>query len=129
MQYDSSGTLDSDDAYMLFNNGSDLFPISIGSQPVPFFNIPVDSVCDINGLNCDSTNVFFVWVGDGWYNSSLCNGGQNRGTAFRGNYGYCHNGLGRYASSSLFGNRSGYDETKLWGLGNSKVFQERIWAR
>lgn len=130
-QYDSSGVLDSDDSYTLFNNGSDLFPTSIGRQPVPYFETLVDSVCDISSLNCDTTNVYFIWVGDGWYNSSLCSGGQNTSTQYRGNYGYCHNGLGSYKSNSLFGNRSAYHETKLWKYKNASgdSYQERIWVR
>jgi hypothetical protein len=126
-QYTGGGALDSDDAFILHHTAAtDLFFNSLGVLN----RTPITSVCDINDSNCDTTDVYFMWVGNGWWGSARCNSGFATGTHL-GNYGYCHNGVSTsYVANSLFGNRSGYSETKLWNHGNGAVnFQERIWLR
>lgn len=126
--YDASLNLDSDDAFIIKNDGSDLFFPSVGVANSTLVN----AVCDINNSNCDTTDVYFLWIGDGWFASSLCSNDIDSGT-YKGNYGHCHNDVtpsSGYASNSLFGNREGYDETKLWLLPSSgQLFQEQIWVR
>jgi hypothetical protein len=127
LQYTIGGILDSDDAFIIHLPAlTDLLFDSTGV----INRTPVSSVCDINDSNCDSSDVFFVWVGDGWWPNAHCHQGYATG-ALVGNYGYCHNGVSTsYDSNSLFGNRSEYTETKLWNHNNAaKNYQERIWVR
>ena len=126
MQYSVSNVLDSDDAHIIHNDGSDLFFSSLNVVNKTL----VTSVCDINDANCDTANVYFLWAGNGWWGSARCSSGFSTGS-YLGNYGYCHNGVGAsYDSNGLFGNRSGYNETKLWNHNNgARAYQERIWAR
>jgi LruC domain-containing protein len=128
-----NGTLDSDDAYIvdLSSPTQDLFPNTNQSM-----NLPLARVCNLSGQSCDSTDVFWKYIGDFWYHSSMCWSGSSGSTQYRGNYGVCQNGAanngaaGTYNSSSAFGNRSGYDETKLWGHPNTgATYQERLWLR
>ena len=90
----------------------------------------VTSICDFENTNCDSSDVYFLWTGNGWWGSTKCSSGFSTGP-YLGNYGYCHNGIGTTAvSNSLFGNRSGYSEAKLWNHNNGgKDYQEMIWVR
>lgn len=81
-------------------------------------------------------SVFWKYIGDFWYHSSMCWSGTSSNSSLRGNYRVCHNGAanngaaGSYPSSSFVGNRSGYDETKLWAHGNNSApYQERIFIR
>jgi len=123
-QYDSAMTIDTDDAFIIHAT-TNIFPDSTGSVQ----NLVVDSVCDINNANCDSTNAVFKYVGDGWFSNAYCDSGFSSGS-YKGNYGYCHNGLGSYGANSLFGNRKEYDETKLWNHDNgADNFMERIFVR
>ncbi len=127
LQYDISGTLDSDDAFIINNNAVDLFFESIDVLN----ETSVSSVCDISDSNCDFNNVVFMWIGNRWFNSAKCNGGISGASTHPGNYGYCHNGTATsYNANSLFGDRSGYQETKLWSYsGGSQNYQERIWVK
>lgn len=128
-----NGILDYDDAYIItfLNQNTEPFPNTNITT-----NIQVSKVCDISENNCDVMNVFWKYIGDYWYNNSDCNGLSSNSTQFRGNYGLCHNGASNdgliltYYSSSLYGNRSGYSETKLWGLqSESNNYQEKIWYK
>lgn len=130
VQYDSTATADTDDAYIL-DAGGDLFPNTNLVQ-----QIPVTRVCDINGANCDSVSVYWKYIGDYWFHSAMCWSGSSSNSVYRGNYGLCHDGAGdlggaaTYPASSLYGNRSGYDETKLWAHpNNAAAYQERIFVR
>jgi hypothetical protein len=126
MQYTVGDVLDSNDAHIIHNDGTDLFFDSINATNKTL----VTSVCDINDANCDTTNVYYLWAGNGWWGSAKCNSGFSTGQ-YLGNHGYCHDGVSNnYDSNGLFGNRSGYNETKLWNHNNgAKAYQERIWAR
>lgn len=78
----------------------------------------------------DTTDVFFKWVGDRFFAGALCQNGYYNGLpTLVGNYGYCHNGLSGNANS-LFGDRSEYNETKLWShTSGASSYQEKIWIR
>ncbi|MCA9582742.1 MAG: hypothetical protein KC416_13175, partial [Myxococcales bacterium] len=120
------GVPDTDDAYRI-THGSDLFPDTDVVE-----NTPVAMVCDLDGSVCDSTDVYWKYIGDFWYPNSLCNSGSSASTTYRGNYGICHNGVSTgYASGSFAGNRSAYDETKLikYTTAASDDYQERIFVR
>jgi hypothetical protein len=74
-------------------------------------NVVVNAV---NNANCDTTNVYWKYVGDGWFGSARCNSGYSSGT-YKGNYGYCQDGISTsYSCNGLFGNRNGYNEAGLW---------------
>jgi Concanavalin A-like lectin/glucanases superfamily/Domain of unknown function (DUF2341)/Fibrillar collagen C-terminal domain/Fibrinogen beta and gamma chains, C-terminal globular domain len=123
-QYNSVMTFDSDDSFIVHSN-NDLFPNSIGSVD----DIVVDSICDYNNANCDSADTYFRYSGDGWFASSYCNGGYNSGT-YKGNYGYCQNGIStEYLSNALFGDRSGYNEAKLWGYSLGNLYMGQVYVR
>jgi subtilisin-like proprotein convertase family protein len=112
---------DTDDAFILLHD-QNLFPSSTGGN-----DLAVGGVCDINGANCDKTNVFFKWFGSGYFGSTYCNSGQS--FPYGGNYGYCQNGVGAsYESNGLFGNRVGYAETKLWDH-TETGYMERVFVR
>jgi len=103
-----SDVIDTDDAFII-NSSADIFPDSIGSTD----NIAVTSVCDYSNSNCDTTDVYMKYSGNGHFSSTYCNAGYSAG--YGGNYGYCQNGVSTtYASNGLFGNRSGYSEAGLW---------------
>lgn len=115
-----NGVADTGNAYVLhFSENLELFPNTDLVQ-----QIPLESVCDFWNSNCDTSDVFWKYIGDFWYHSSQCFSGSSYRTDHRGNYGVCHNGAydggnaSAYSSSSAFGNRSGYEETKLWAHGN-----------
>jgi hypothetical protein len=122
-----NGTPDTDDAYI----------VTLGSLLDPFPNnttswvtTAVPSVRDFGSNLVDSSGVYWVYTGDSWYHSSLCDGGFANDTSHSGNYGLCHNGLGNYPSSSFVGDRSQYSETKLWAHPNiAGNYQERIFYR
>jgi hypothetical protein len=125
VQYASNMAPDLDDAFIIHHTG-ELFPNTTGpSTPA------VSKICDVNNASCDTSGVYFVYAGDSWFHSSTCYDGYANNTAYRGNYGYCHNGLsGGYNSNSLYGNRVGYDETKLWAHGSSsEAYMERVFIR
>ncbi len=127
-QFNSSMTLDADDAYIIHSNAN-LFPNSPSPNVVQ--DIPVDKICDVNNANCDDTDVYWKYIGSSWFHSDLCVAGNAANSTYlRGNYGYCHNGWNGGLANSLFGNRSGYSETKLWGYWpESKNFAERVFIR
>ena len=125
-QYSTSSVLDSDDAYILLLNSSstDLFPVNGNSN-----NIAVAQVCTLDRGTCDTTDVYWKYLGTGYYGSSFCDGGQDN-AHYGGNYGVCHNGVSStYESGSFTGNRTAYDETKLWDLTNGQEWNERLWMR
>lgn len=68
----------------------------------------------------------FKFLGNGHFSGSTC--ASNFSASYGGNYGYCQNGLGNYASNGLFGNRDGYSETRLWGYSNTN-YLERVFVR
>jgi hypothetical protein len=124
-----NGVLDSDDAYILQvpANAGDLFP---DTEVVT--DIAMSGVCTFDTATCDSTSVFWRYIGDFWYASSMCSGEADSRPDYSGNYGLCHNGVLAtiYSSSNLRGDRGGYDETKLWAHPNgAAAHQERIWYR
>lgn len=125
VQYDNTDTEDSDDAFII-HHSSDLFFTSTGVLN----RTAVTKVCDINNSNCDETGVEFLWTGDGYFSGALCTSPYTApGGTYFGNYGYCHNGASGTANS-LFGNRNGYNETKLWGHpSGGGSFYERIFIR
>lgn len=124
-QLDSNLSIDTDDAFII-QSSNNIFPNSTGMSN----DIAVTAVCDINNANCDTTDVYFKYIGNGWYGSAQCNSGLSTG-AYLGNYGYCQNGVSTgYTSNALFGNRSGYSETKLWNHDNAAdAFMERVFVR
>ncbi len=126
--FDSEGVHLEEQTYIIHNNGSDLFPDSVGEVN----DLPVFSVCDNNDSNCDTTDVFFKWVGDRFFNIALCESGYFTGDrlhALKGVYGYCHDGLQGEANSK-FGDKPGYESLKVWGhMSRARVFQEQIWVR
>lgn len=126
VQYDAGDTEDSDDAYIIHHNGNDLFFSSTGT----INRTAVTQVCDINNAACDSTGVEFIWTGDGYFSGASCSAGYSApGGTYYGNYGYCHNGAVGLANS-LYGNRTGYNETKLWGHpSGGGSYYERIFIR
>jgi len=125
VQYDSAGNADTGDAYrMTVPTNTNLFPNTQST-----LDIAVTKVCDINGNNCDTSGVLWKYSGDQWYGSSMCNSYASGDTTYRGNYGLCYNGAGSYSSSSLYGDRNGYDETKLWLHPYANTWQERILVR
>jgi hypothetical protein len=128
-----NGVPDFDDAYIVNLGGqsADLFPAANTVQ-----HIPVQSVCTLDG-SCDSTQVIWKYIGDYWFHSGSCSSSTSGNATYRGNYGICHNGAtnggsasGNWASA-FAGNRSTYDETKLWGYPNyvGVNYQERIFFR
>ena len=123
------GVLDADDAYIVDFSG-ELFPNTDVST-----NTPVTKACDLTGTTCDTTDVYWKYIGDFWYHSSQCFNGSSFNALYRGNYGICHDGASNansntYNSSSFVGDRSEYQETKLWAHPNgAAAYQERIWVR
>ena len=120
LDYAANMSLDSDDAFIIHHSGN-LFPSTNGAV-----NVSVSKVCNVDNAKCDSSSVYFKFLGNGHFSSSTCN--SNHSGSYGGNYGYCHNGLGNYSSNSLFGNRSGYAETKLWAYTNTG-YMERVFVR
>ena len=112
--------VDADDAFIIHHAGN-LFPNTVGAV-----NIAVSKVCNVANAGCDATEVYFKFLGNGHFSGSTCNSGLS--ASYGGNYGYCHNGLGGYASNSLYGNRNGYAETKLWSYTNTG-YRERVFVR
>lgn len=127
-----NGILDIDDAYVIIflTQSIDPFPNTNLST-----NIPVLKVCDLSGNICDYTDVYWKYIGDFWFHSADCNSASSQSSQYRGNYGLCHNGASNnginstYSASSLFGNRTAYDETKLWAGTSAVSYQERIWYK
>ncbi|PKN54021.1 MAG: hypothetical protein CVU56_28765 [Deltaproteobacteria bacterium HGW-Deltaproteobacteria-14] len=126
------GALDADDAYVIdLGSSFDLFPNSNAS-----LNIAVTRVCNLAGTACDSSDVFWKYIGDYWFHSAQCFSGSSSDATYRGNYGVCHDdaynagSAGTYPVSSFTGDRSAYDESKLWGIDTpSRNYQERVWFR
>lgn len=121
-----NGAFDADDAYILaFGGATDLLPNNTG-----LVHTALAGVCNLTRTSCDTSGVVWKYVGSGWFGSTWCNSAQSTGS-YGGNYGYCHDGTGsQYNSNSFVGDRSGYDETKLWDNQNgASAYQERIWVR
>jgi hypothetical protein len=122
------GVLDADDAYVvdLSSSSQDLFPNTDQVQ-----NMLLTRACNLQGTVCDSTDVYWKYIGDFWYHSSLCGQVSSGSAQYRGNYGLCTSGvINSYNSSDGFGNRSGYEETKLWAHPNGAAsYQEQLWYR
>jgi hypothetical protein len=116
-----SDVIDTDDAFII-HSSSNLFPDSIGTMN----NIAVTSVCNYSNANCDTTDVYWKYSGDGYYTSARCSAGYTHAADLDGNYGYCQNGVSTdYTSNALFGNRSGYSEAGLWNyneIGRRRAF-------
>ena len=113
----NSGVIDSDDAFII-RTTENLFPNTTGVTN----NINVGAVCDITNTNCDTSDVFWKYDGDGYFGSSSCTTQHSPG--YGGNYGYCHNGASG-ASNSWLGNRAGYAESGLWDydeIGRRRTF-------
>ena len=125
VQFDSSLNPDTDDAYIV-TYSDNLFPNTTGPATPA-----VPKICNINGGSCDTSSVYWVYAGNSWYHSSYCYDGYANDPTYGGNYGYCHNGLsGSYPSSSLYGDRSEYNETKLWAHPSSSAsYMERVFVR
>jgi len=124
-----NGTLDSDDAYVVSIPGGagDLFPNTANLR-----DIALNGVCTFSGGTCDTSSVYWRYIGDNWWANSICNSAKDPRFDYRGNYGLCDDGLSTsYATSSFTGDRSAYAETKLWGYTSniSANYQERIWYR
>ncbi|MFN3198294.1 MAG: fibrinogen-like YCDxxxxGGGW domain-containing protein [Bradymonadia bacterium] len=129
-----NGALDADDAFIVEKAGgfTDLFPNTNAST-----NIPMVQVCTLDRSTCDSSNVYWKYIGDYWFHSSECHSGSSGSTSYRGNYGLCHNGASNngaganYYSNTFNGNREHYQETKLWGYNShgSDDYQERLFVR
>ncbi|MFA7202023.1 MAG: fibrinogen-like YCDxxxxGGGW domain-containing protein, partial [Candidatus Paceibacterota bacterium] len=123
-QFDISMLLDSDDAFIIKTKNI-LFPDKINTIE----NISVDQICDGGNQNCDTTDGYFKYTGNGYFSSTYCFEGYASG--YGGNYGYCQNGVtSSYTANGLFGTRSGYEETKLWAHTNvAKDYAERVYVR
>ncbi|TNF23548.1 MAG: hypothetical protein EP329_27320 [Deltaproteobacteria bacterium] len=127
-----SGALDTDDVYMIDLGASfDPFPNDVNS-----LNIAVTGVCNIDRSVCDTSNVFWKYIGDYWFHSAMCFSGSSGSATYRGNYGVCHDdaynagSAATYPVSSFTGDRSAYEESKLWGINTGSLnYQERIWFR
>ena len=121
------GVPDVDDAYIITTDGSetDLFPDANGLK-----DIGVASACDVYGENCDTSGVYWKYIGKKHYSSSQCNADADTTSPYFGNYGIC-GANNSNQSSGLFGDRNGYDETKLWGYDSkdAQLYQERIFVR
>ncbi len=129
LQARSNGVDDNDDAFVLHTN-KNLFPNSSSISSV--VDISIDRICDINGSNCDSTDVYWKYIGNSWFHSARCQAGNAASNpTYGGNYGYCHNGLaGGYSANTLYGNRGGYSEAKLYGHSDSsRLHSERVFIR
>jgi cysteine-rich repeat protein len=129
IQFRVNGEADLDDAFRI-ESTADLLSLVSGVS-----TREVDAVCNISGGQCDRTQVLFISTGQRYFHSSYCDGRTPPQTGgYGGNYGYCHNGLDGAATNRLFGDRSGYEETKLWNgpppdSGSSDQFSERIFVR
>lgn len=128
IQYSSTMLADTDDAYII-QSSSNIFPNSTWIVN----NIPVSSVCDINGSNCDTSDVYWKYVGDSFYSSARCNSWYASRWSYNPplewDFWYCQNGLGSYTSNGLFWNRSGYNEVKLWYFNTGSQYMERVYIR
>ncbi len=128
-QYNSQWVLDEDDAYILTTKNN-LFPDTIGLE-----HIWIKSVCSLDKLKCDTTDVVWKYVWNNHFNNSACN--WRLSPWYGGNYGYCSNWADNkrwtqyfYYSNDYIWDRENYDETKLWSYAfNSKDYQELIFVR
>jgi len=121
------GAFDEDDAYIVTVPATtgDLFP-----DTATLTDFVLSGVCAYASGLCDTTTVRWRYIGDMWFASAYCNAATDPRYDYRGNYGLCHNGATAVLASSFTGDRSGYDETKLWGVPTSVGdYQERIWYR
>ncbi len=127
-QFNSSMSLDADDAYIIHTDAN-LFPDSPSATVV--HDIVVDKICDVDDQNCDDSDTYWKYIGNSWFHSARCKAGNSANNPwFKGNYGYCHNGWNNTNVNSLFGNRSAYNETKLYKHGSaSKAYAERVFIR
>jgi hypothetical protein len=130
VQNDASGTRDLDDAFRM-TTGNQLF----FADTTTVHHVPITQVCDWDGDNCDSTDVFWKYVGRSWFHNASCFSGFGDGSSDKGNYGLCHNGAAANGNqsnafaNSLYGDRSEYAETKWWSNNRSETWQERIYVR
>jgi len=114
----SSSVIDTDDAFII-HSSVNIFPDSIGTTN----NIIVTSVCDYSNVNCDTTDVYWKYDGNGFFSGANCSSGHSSG--YGGNYGYCQNGITSYACNGLFGDRNAYNEAGLWSywqIGRRRTF-------
>lgn len=130
IQYDSTMTPDLDDAYVIHSTNS-IFP---NDHTNSWHDISIQKVCNINNENCDNTDVFWRYIWNSWFHNALCNQWFSTDSSYNGDYAYCHNGVGSWASvyeaNSLFWTRSSYNEIKLWKHEwSSKNFAERVYIR
>ena len=92
----------------------------------------VDRICRPDGANCDADQTFWLYAGLGWFSSGVCTASHDTG-GHVGNYGYCIAGAtsGQPVNNLPGGNRSGYQEAKLWNYGSNtgRDYQERIFYR
>lgn len=124
-QQNNSSTIDTDDAFIA-HTSSNIFPNSDSGRN----NFNINQVCDINNANCDNTNVKWTYVGNSWFSSALCSETNYAwATTYKWNYWYCHNNWWNYSANSLFWNRSGYSETKLWNYPPATTYMERVYIR
>ncbi|MBN2800760.1 MAG: hypothetical protein JXX28_16585, partial [Deltaproteobacteria bacterium] len=124
------GALDGDDGF-IFDYDGEAFPNTNAST-----NIPVAQVCDLSGTYCDSTQVFWKYIGDYWFHSAQCFSGSSSDTSHRGNYGICHNdaynggNASAYPTDSFNGDRNEYSQAKLWNhVNTAAAYQERMYFR
>lgn len=125
LQYTSNMNL-TEDSYTLFTD-KNIFP----NETEVLREFDIDKVCDKNGNNCDTTNVYWKYIWDKWFASASCfkNNLDNR-RDYRWNYWYCHNWGWDYSANSLFWTRSWYEETKLWWFWwNSANHMERFFVK
>ena len=115
-----SDVIDTDDAFII-HSSADIFPDSIGSTD----NIAVTSVCDYSNSNCDTTDVYWKYDGNGFFSGANCINGHSSG--YGGNYGYCQNGIVSYSCNGLFGSRSAYNEAGLWNY--TEIGRRRSFVR
>jgi UDP-3-O-[3-hydroxymyristoyl] glucosamine N-acyltransferase len=121
------GSVDTDDASILYSSADLLAP------SVQITDRRLDRACSLDGV-CDHEDLIFRYTGTGWFGNSLC-GSSFSTVPYYGNYAVCHAGAsvvaGEYAypSGLLFGDRYGYDESKLWNheSGDARNWTERIY--
>ncbi len=125
LYYNSSGVLDSDDSHMIDFSG-ELFPDVSGLQ-----DIAVDGICDVGGASCDTTDGYFKYTRDGYYSSTRCDRTSASDGGYGGAFGYCADNLINESSGREFGDRSRYNEVKLWGHSGDSgdAYMQRIWVR
>ncbi len=127
--YDSSLNHDSDDSYRIAT-AANLFPDDDDGH-----STNVTSVCSLDESTCDTTNVVFRYMGRGYFGpggQTTCDDPYVESGTYAGQFGYCHDGTSSvYLTSSLIGNRGGFDEVKVWNY-NGKAgdsYMLRVFTR